>query len=349
MNIQIYDTTLRDGTQREGLSLSSVDKIRIARQLDSLGVAFIEGGWPGSNPKDVEFFLRAQDMDWKWATICAFGSTCRVNGVPEDDANIKALLDSGAPVSTVVGKSWTLHVTDVLRTTLDENLRIIEESLAYLVANGKRVIYDAEHFFDGYKADPLYALETLRAAKRGGAETLVLCDTNGGTMPREITQIVSQVQAALNHPLGIHAHNDSECAVANSLAGVQAGAIQVQGTINGYGERCGNANLCSIIPNLELKLGLRALPEGQLARLSEISHFVTEVANLSPDRPPALRGKIRLCAQGRAARLGHAPLADVLPAYRPGHGRQPDARRRFGALRAQQPAQQSRGISHRAG
>jgi 2-isopropylmalate synthase len=189
-------------------------------------------------------------------------------------------------------------VTEVLRTSLEENLRIIEESLAYLTANGKRVIYDAEHFFDGYKADPVYTLETLRAAKRGGAETLVLCDTNGGTMPTEITQIVSQVQAALNHPLGIHTHNDSECAVANALAGVQAGAIQVQGTINGYGERCGNANLCSIIPNLELKLGLRALPDGQLARLAEISRFVTEVANLSPDHHLPYVGKSAFAHKG---------------------------------------------------
>ncbi len=298
MKIQIYDTTLRDGTQREGLSLSSIDKIRIARQLDSLGIAFIEGGWPGSNPKDVEFFERAQDMEWQWAKICAFGSTCRVNGVPEDDANIKALLESGAPVSTVVGKSWTLHVTDVLRTSLEENLRIIQESLAYLRANHKRVIYDAEHFFDGYKADPAYALETLQAAKRGGAETLVLCDTNGGCMPGEVTRIVGEVQAALKHPLGVHMHNDGECAVANSLAGVQAGAIQVQGTINGYGERCGNANLCSIIPNLELKFGQSALPEGQLTRLAEISRFVTEVANLAPDHHLPYVGKSAFAHKG---------------------------------------------------
>ncbi len=298
MDIQIYDTTLRDGTQMEGMSLSSVDKIRIARRLDALGVAFIEGGWPGSNPKDVEFFEKARTIRWENALICAFGSTCRVNGSPEDDPNIQALIDARTPVCTVVGKTWTLHVTEVLRTTYEENLRIIEQSLAYLVAQGRRVIYDAEHFFDGYKADPVYTLETLRAAVRGGAETLVLCDTNGGTMPEEIGEIVGAVKAELNHPLGIHCHNDSELAVANSLAGIHAGAIQVQGTINGYGERCGNANLCTIIPNLELKYGLRALPDGQLERLAEVSHFVSEVANLSPDEHLPYVGKSAFAHKG---------------------------------------------------
>ena len=269
MDIQIYDTTLRDGTQREGLSLSSADKLRIAGWLDRLGVAFIEGGWPGSNPKDAEFFERARDLEWKNALICAFGSTRRANGAPEDDVNLQALIQAGTPVCTVVGKSSTLHVREVLRTTFEENLRMIEDSLRFLCSEGKRVVYDAEHFFDGYKLDPDYALETLRAAVRGGAETLTLCDTNGGSLPDEIGRITLAVRQALDFPLGIHAHNDAELAVANSLAAVQAGARQVQGTINGYGERCGNANLCSIIPNLELKLGLRALPEGQLKRLTE--------------------------------------------------------------------------------
>ncbi len=281
--IQIYDTTLRDGTQREGISLSVEDKLRIARRLDELGVTFIEGGWPGSNPKDAEFFACAREIQWQSATIAAFGATCRVGGSPEDDANIKALLDSGAPVCTVVGKTWTLHVTDVLRTTLDENLRIIEASLAFLKAAGRRVIYDAEHFYDGYRADPAYALETLKAAIRGGAETLVLCDTNGGSLPWQIAETTRAVKAALNHPLGIHAHNDSETAVANSLAAVVEGAVQIQGTINGYGERCGNANLCSLIPTLELKLGKRCLPEGRLKTISEASKFVAEVANLAHD------------------------------------------------------------------
>jgi len=296
--IQIYDTTLRDGTQREGLSLSCADKIRIAQKLDELGVHFIEGGWPGSNPKDAEFFERARDRNWKHALIVAFGSTCRVGGGPDDDANLKALLDARTPVCTVVGKTWTLHVTEVLRTTLADNLRVIEQSLAYLRAHGRRVIYDAEHFFDGYKADPAYALETLHAALRGGAETVVLCDTNGGSMPWEIAAICRAVREQMAGQFGIHTHNDGECAVANTLAAVREGAIQVQGTINGYGERCGNANLCSIIANLELKLDVRCLPEGHLARLYEVSHFVAEVANLAPDEHLAYVGKSAFAHKG---------------------------------------------------
>lgn len=296
--IQIYDTTLRDGTQREGLSLSCADKLRIARKLDDLGVHFIEGGWPGSNPKDAEFFERARDLPWRHAQIAAFGSTCRVGGGPDDDANIHALLDSGTPVCTVVGKTWTLHVTEVLRTTLDDNLRLIEVSLAYLRAQGRRVIYDAEHFFDGYKADPAYALETLRAAVRGGAETVVLCDTNGGSMPWEITEVTRRLRQDLAHPFGIHTHNDGECAVANTLAAVREGAIQVQGTINGYGERCGNANLCSIIPDLELKLNARCLPPGALSQLYDTAHFVAEVANLAPDEHLAYVGKSAFAHKG---------------------------------------------------
>ncbi len=283
MNIQIYDTTLRDGTQSEGFNLSASDKIRIAKRLDDLGVAFIEGGWPGSNPKDVEFFERARDMEWKNSLITAFGSTCRVKGGPENDANIQALLNAQTPVCTIFGKTWTLHVTEVLQTTLEDNLRIIEQSVAYLRAAGKRVIYDAEHFFDGYGADSAYALETLRAAMRGGAETVALCDTNGGTMPWEVEKIVRGVKSAVNHPFGIHTHNDGECAVVNSLIAVREGAIQVQGTINGVGERCGNANLISIMADIELKLGLRCLPDGSLAKLYELSHFVDEVANLTPN------------------------------------------------------------------
>ncbi len=296
--LQVYDTTLRDGTQREGISLSCEDKLRIARKLDELGVAFIEGGWPGSNPKDAEFFDRARDVAWQNTLITAFGSTCRVRGGPEDDANIKALIDAQTPVCTVVGKTWTLHVTDVLRTTLDDNLRIIEVSLAYLKSKGRRVIYDAEHFFDGYKADPTYALETLKAAVRGGAETVVLCDTNGGTMPWDLEEICKVVRAEVPAPFGIHTHNDSECAVANSLAGVRQGAIQIQGTINGYGERCGNANLIPIVADLELKLGISCLPEGSLQKLYEVSHFVAEVANLAPDEHMAYVGKSAFAHKG---------------------------------------------------
>lgn len=296
--IQIYDTTLRDGTQSEGFTLSANDKIRVAQRLDDFGVAFIEGGWPGSNPKDVEFFERARDMQWKNALITAFGSTCRVKGGPEDDANIRALLNSHTPVCTIFGKTWTLHVREVLQTTNEDNLRIIEQSVAYLKANGKRIIYDAEHFFDGYKADSAYALETLQAAIRGGAETVVLCDTNGGTLPWEVEQIIHDLKPALAHPFGIHAHNDGEAAVINSLTAVREGATQVQGTINGVGERCGNVNLISVMANLELKMGVSCLPEGKLAHLYELSHFVAEVANLTPDEHLPFVGKSAFAHKG---------------------------------------------------
>jgi 2-isopropylmalate synthase len=296
--IQIYDTTLRDGTQSEGFTLSGNDKMRIAQKLDELGVAFIEGGWPGSNPKDVEFFERARDVQWKNALVAAFGSTCRVKGGPEDDANIRALLDSQTPVCTIFGKTWTLHVREVLLTTLEDNLRIIEQSIAYLKANGKRVIYDAEHFFDGYKADSDYALETLQAAVRGGAETIILCDTNGGTMPWELESIIRGLKPVLAYPFGIHTHNDSECAVINSLTAIREGAIQVQGTINGVGERCGNANLVSIMADLELKMGYRCLPEGNICKLYDLSHFVAEVANITPDEHLPFVGKSAFAHKG---------------------------------------------------
>jgi len=281
--VQIYDTTLRDGTQSEGFSLSGHSKIRLAQRLDDLGVAFIEGGWPGSNPEDAEFFERARDIEWKTALITAFGSTCRAKSGPDEDANIRALLDAHTEVCTIFGKTWTLHVTDVLLTTLDDNLRIIEQSVAYLRAAGRRVIYDAEHFFDGYRADPLYALATLQAAIRGGAETVVLCDTNGGSMPWEVEKTISEMKESIRHPFGIHTHNDGDCAVINALIAVRQGAVQVQGTINGVGERCGNANLCSVMANLELKMGRQCLPEGRLQKLYELSHVVDEVANITPN------------------------------------------------------------------
>jgi 2-isopropylmalate synthase len=298
MRLQVYDTTLRDGTQREGISLSCDDKLRIARKLDDLGVAFIEGGWPGSNPKDVEFFSRAKDLPWNHAVITSFGSTCRVGGRPGDDPNIAALLDSGTSVCALVGKTSMFHVREVLRTNAEENLRIIRESTAYLVQRGRRVFYDAEHFFDGFKLDSAYALETLRAAATGGAEILVLCDTNGGTMPWEIAEIVSRAREGTPVPLGIHTHNDAECAVANSLAAVREGCIQVQGTINGYGERCGNANLISVIADLTLKLRRECLPEGNLARLTDTAHYVAEIANLSPDGHLAYVGKSAFAHKG---------------------------------------------------
>ena len=296
--IEIYDTTLRDGTQREGISLSCDDKIRIAQSLDSLGIAYIEGGWPGSNPKDAEFFDRTKTMKWQTAKITAFGSTRRAGNPPEKDPNLRALLDAETPVCTVVGKSSPMHVLEVLQTTLDENLRMIRESVAYLRAADRRVMYDGEHFFDAFMADEDYALETLRAAIQGGAEILVLCDTNGGTLPDRIESIVGEVAAHMSHPLGIHTHNDAECAVANTLAAVRAGVVQVQGTINGYGERCGNANLSTIIPNLELKLGCHVLPADNLEKLADVSYFVSEIANLQHDEHMAYVGKSAFAHKG---------------------------------------------------
>ena len=284
MKIFVYDTTLRDGTQSEGISLSCNDKLRIAQKLDDIGIDYIECGWPGSNPKDAEFYQRLDELNLNHSKITAFGSTCRVGSNPEDDANIQALIDANTPVCTVVGKTWTLHVTDVLQTTLEENLRIIEESIRYLKLQGREVIYDAEHFFDGFKADKEYTYKTLRAAVNGGADTLVVCDTNGGTLPHEVPAIITQIKEHFpGKKIGVHCHNDSECAVANTVVAVRAGAVHIQGTINGYGERCGNANLCSVVPNLELKLGHTCLPEGKLKDLYDLSRFVAEIANLSTD------------------------------------------------------------------
>ena len=278
--VLLYDTTLRDGTQGEGISLSVDDKLKITRLLDRLGVHYVEGGWPGSNPKDIEFFRRVRELDLKQARVAAFGSTCRVGSRPQEDANIQALLETETPVVTIVGKSWSLHVQDVLRTTPEENLRIIRESVAHLKAHGREVVYDAEHFFDGYKADPSYAMATLQAAVEGGADMLVLCDTNGGSMGWEIETVIREIQSALpDVPLGIHAHNDNGLAVANSLAAVRAGAAHVQGTMNGYGERCGNADLCTLIPNLELKQGIKVLPPGRLSRLTKVARAVASTAN----------------------------------------------------------------------
>ena len=297
--VQVYDTTLRDGTQREGLSLSLEDKLKVTRLLDDLGVAYIEGGWPGSNPKDAAYFQEVQQLSLKTARIAAFGATCRVDSQPADDENIKALVDAQTPVVTVVGKSWLLHVHEVLRTTPEENRRIIRESLAYLKSLGKEVVYDAEHFFDGYKADPAYALQTLQAAVDGGADWVTLCDTNGGTMYWEVERIVAEVAAALpGTRLGIHTHNDGELGVANTLAGVRSGARMVQGTINGYGERCGNANLCSIVPDLALKMGYRCLQEGSLKELTHVARTVAEIANLQPDNHLAYVGRSAFAHKG---------------------------------------------------
>lgn len=279
--VHIYDTTLRDGTQREGLSLSLNDKLSIARRLDEFGVRYIEGGWPGSNPKDAEFFKEASKMEFTTAKVAAFGSTRRKNSRPEEDANIEALLAAETPVVTLVGKSWDLHVFDVLETDLEENLAMIAESVAYLKSQGKEVVFDAEHYFDGYKANPSYAMMTLKVAAESGADVVVVCDTNGGSLPWEISQVVGDILAQVDAPLGIHTHNDGGCGVANTLAAVKAGAVHVQGTINGYGERVGNANLCTIIPDLQLKMGKQCVPTEKLAQLTELSRYVAEVANLA--------------------------------------------------------------------
>lgn len=287
--IAIYDTTLRDGTQGEGMSLSVRDKVRIAKRLDAFGISYVEGGWPGSNPKDEAFFARAMNESWQHTTLCAFGATRRAGCTVEEDPNIIALISSGAPLCTVFGKSSTLQVEDVLRTQLDTNLRMVRETVEYLCAAGRRVFFDAEHFFDGFSQDAAYALAVITNAAQAGAECVVLCDTNGGTMPWQVQDSVEVVRKALDDAgceatmIGIHAHDDSGLAVANSLAAVRAGATQVQGTINGYGERCGNANLCAIIPNLELKMGLRTDCHAQLSELSRLSRFVAEIANISPD------------------------------------------------------------------
>jgi 2-isopropylmalate synthase len=279
--IKIYDTTLRDGTQGEGVAFSMEDKVRIAQRLDALGVHYIEGGWPGSNPKDLRFFKRVQGAVFKTARISAFGATRRPGVRPQEDPNLQALVEAGSPVVTIFGKSWDFHVTSALGTTLAENLAMIEDSVAYLLKHFEEVIFDAEHFFDGFKRNREYALRTLQAAEGAGAHCLVLCDTNGGSLPHEITAIIREVRDVVKPgtPLGIHAHNDAECGVANSLAAVTGGIDHVQGTINGYGERCGNANLVSIIANVMLKLRLDCIPAPNLRELRNVSRFVSELAN----------------------------------------------------------------------
>ena len=298
----IYDTTLRDGTQREGLSVSIEDKLRIARQLDALGVPFIEGGWPGANPKDVQFFWQLKEEPLKQAEVVAFCSTRRPNMSAAEDPMLQAILAAGTRWVTIFGKSWDLHVTEGLKTTREENLAMIQDTIEYLKSQGRRVMYDAEHWFDGYKHNPDYALKTLEAAIASGAEWLVLCDTNGGTLPHEIAHIVRDVASVIQQystpQLGIHTHNDSDTAVANALAAVMEGARMVQGTINGYGERCGNANLCSLIPNLQLKLGYKCLEEQNLPQLTDASRFISEVVNLAPDEHAAFVGRSAFAHKG---------------------------------------------------
>ncbi|PKQ16057.1 MAG: citramalate synthase [Actinobacteria bacterium HGW-Actinobacteria-7] len=307
--ITIYDTTLRDGTQREGLSLSVEDKLRIAAKLDLLGVHYIEGGFPGSNPKDIEFFERARDLKLETAVISAFGATRRKDTAPEDDPGLAALLETGCSALCIFGKTWGIHVTETLQTTLAENVAMVRDSVAHLKAAGRTVFFDAEHFFDGYKADAAYALEVCRAAADAGADAIVLCDTNGGTLPHEVLRIVGEMALVLDVPLGIHTHNDTGCAVANSLIAVEAGCTQVQGTANGYGERAGNADLITIIPSLKVKMGRDCVSDEQLRLLTEVSHFVSDIANLAPNPHQPFVGTSAFAHKGGV----HASAAARLP------------------------------------
>lgn len=297
--VQIYDTTLRDGSQAEDIAFSLEDKLLIAQRLDEFGVDYIEGGWPNpTNPKDLEFFRRAKRMTFKSARVSSFGSTRRANNPPEQDATLNTLLESETETVCIFGKSWTLHVTDVLKIDLDENVRMVEDSVAYLRSRDREVIYDAEHFFDGYKADRDYALRTLQAAEAGGAACVVLCDTNGGTLPLEVVDIITDVKANLTVPFGIHTHNDAGVGVANAIVAVQHGAIQVQGTFNGYGERCGNANLCTVIPNIQLKLNKRLRSGENLDELMEFSRFISEIANVYHDHRQPYVGESAFAHKG---------------------------------------------------
>lgn len=281
--VHLYDTTLRDGTQRKGLSLSLSDKLKLTELIDRFGIPYIEGGWPGSNPKDLDYFKKVRNLKLEKAKIVAFGSTCRVGAEPASDKNIQALLEAQTPVVTIVGKTSQLHVTKILETTLEENCRIIYESVSYLKKHFDEVVFDAEHFFDGYQEFPEYSLKAISAARDAGADWIVLCDTNGRSLPETISSTVASVHSTVTDKIGIHTHNDSDLAVANALAAVGAGARHIQGTMNGYGERCGNANLISIIPNLQLKMGYECVKQEKLAGLTTLSHAVSEVANLQAD------------------------------------------------------------------
>ncbi len=277
--IFIYDTTLRDGSQTEGVSFSVNDKLKITEKLDSLGVHYIEGGWPGSNPKDQSYFEQVKKLKLNHAKIAAFGSTRRAGLKTSDDSNLQALIQSQTPVVTIFGKTWDLHVTDVIKTTLDENVKMIADSVGFLKKNKKEVIYDAEHFFDGYKRNPKYALKTILAAVNAGADCIVFCDTNGGTLSEDVARIINEIKKKFKAPMGIHTHNDMELGVSNTLAAVGAGCVHIQGTFNGLGERCGNANLCTLVGILETKMGLKSIPSKNLSKLMDTSYFISEVSN----------------------------------------------------------------------
>ena len=298
MNVELYDTTLRDGSQMEGISFSLEDKLKITEKLDEFGMDYVEGGWPGSNPKDIEYFKAVEELSLENVKIAAFGSTRRPRLRPEEDPNLNALVDSGAEIATIFGKSWDLHVRDALRTSLENNLQMIADSIEYLREHGMRVFYDAEHFFDGLRANEDYALQTVKTAEEAGAERIVLADTNGGSLPSWIRHGFELVRGVVKTPLGIHAHNDSELAVVNSLTAFESGAIQIQGTVNGYGERCGNANLVSIIPALELKYGVEVVGKERLRKLKDLAHFVAELANMEIPRNQPYVGESAFAHKG---------------------------------------------------
>src|SRR2546427_2279514 len=306
MKIFTFDTTLRDGTQGESISFSVEDKLIIAQKLDELGIDYIEGGWPGSNPKDKEFFARASELKLHHAKLTAFGATRFAKNPVQEDRNVRALVEAGTPVASIFGKTWDLHVKRALGITEDENLTLISETVKYLRDRGKEVVYDAEHFFDGYNANPDYALRTLEAAHAAGANVLCLCDTNGGTITGRLVEIVSEARKRFDGVIGIHTHNDSDLAVANSIAAVEQGCTHVQGCMNGYGERCGNANLCSIIANLELKLGHTTIGPEKLTSLTTVARFIAELANLS------LRGDQPFVGHSAFAHKGGVHVSAVL-------------------------------------
>lgn len=339
MEVVLYDTTLRDGAQRAGISYTVADKVRIARRLDELGFPYIEGGWPGSNPKDAAFFRTMAEAPLRRSKLVAFSSTRRAGGRAESDPLVQALLEARVGTVCIVGKAWTFHVTHALKTTLEENLAMVRDTVAYLKQQGKEVVFDAEHFFDGFKADPAYARAVLRAAAEAGADWLVLCDTNGGTLPDEVAEIVREVRQEFSVPLGIHCHDDSGVAVANSLAAARAGCTMVQGTVNGYGERCGNANLLTIAANLQLKMGYRCLPDASLRQLTALSRFVAEVANLPPREEAPYVGRNAFAHKAGihvSALRAHPSMYEHVP---PRGGGQRAAHPGLRAERARQPAQ----------
>jgi len=317
MKVELYDTTLRDGAQGPGISYSIEDRLRILRKLDQLGVPYVEGGWPGANPRDTEFFKLATKETLEHATLTAFGMTRKAGELAEDSAVLRELLDAGTEIVCLVGKSSDVHVREALRTDPDEGVAMVRDSVAFLTGQGRRVFFDAEHFFDGYRSDRGFALRVLEAAEEAGAERLVLCDTNGGMLPNDVAAIVDEVRGAVGAPLGIHVHNDAGCAVANSLIAVEHGALQVQGVVNGYGERTGNADLIPIAANLVLKMGADCLPEGAVERLTETAHYVAEVANLAPDARQPYAGRYAFTHKAGLHASGVARFTDAYEHVRP--------------------------------